>query len=228
MNQEQYNIAVKVFKEFAPTQQVPTLESIQETLTDKQKKYIESHDGFLVLTPALDLYNIIQNFDDKQAKKTWIYHALWDQYKLGNDLRIDFVLPEVAFRNQTYEQQKKSLTKARKSLKGLQSIDPRTYIMAQAIRREQGTKLFNNSDWIRFIHLPFKMVGGDSWVGGARSVGDRPGLGRGVGEADPFVGVGLSVRLNTSDLEFSDSSSVSELDAIRLLKNNGYSIWKEY
>lgn len=193
--QTQYATAVEVFKELAPTQQAPSLKSIEAALNPKQLKYIEKHKAELVIAPALSLYDLIEQIDKKQPKKTYIYHDLWDQYELGSELRVDFLVPKLMFTSQTYEQQRRSIASAKKNLKGLRAVDPRAYLVAQVIRRETGRELLDQYTWRVTAQPPKESVGGGSVVGRVLSDGGGFGLDWGYGRAGPDGGVGLSVGL---------------------------------
>lgn len=201
----QYDRAVEAYK-ICPGSIYWPLADIEARLTYKQRKYIEKNNAQLVLTPPLNLYELIIQFDKKQEIDTYIYHDLWDQYKFAQEMRVDFVLPELMFTNQTYEEQRLSLKVAQKSIKGLQSIDPRTYIMLNVIRRQNGEDLLDTTTFTRFIQLGRKTVGRDSWVGDVDSDGDQLGLDGTRGYALSSVGVGLSVGL---DLKSSASATAS-------------------
>lgn len=210
--QTQYNQAAEIFREYTQTQP-PALQGLK--ITPKQQAYMEKHDGFLVITPPLGLYDLIEIFDRKQDNKTWVYKELWDKYDFGSALRVDYIVTETMFLNQTYEQQKKSLAKAKKSLKGLNSIDPRTYVMAQAIVRSQGKPLLNAQDWLRLVQLPMKKtVDGDSLVGDVDSGGGQLRLDGSLGYALPCGGVGLSVAVPLNfEILSSFSSEIIEPEA---------------
>lgn len=201
MTTDQLNL--KVLASFGITA-APSLEQIKSALTDKQLKYIEKHKAQLVITPSKALYELIDLFDKKQSQETYIYKSLWDQYDFGSSWRVDFVLPDLKFTNQTYEKQRESLAKEKKSCKGLDSIDPRTYIMLNAIRRENGEDLLDTSTWTRLIQLPKKSSDGDSWVPLVDSFGGQVYLGASDGGAYSLVGVRVSVG---QDLDFKSLSS---------------------
>lgn len=204
--QTQYNQAVKTFKDLAPNQLIPTFESIK--ITKAQMAYIEKHPGQLVITPALEFYHLIEQIDKKQKTPTYIFKELWDQYDLGSELRVDYVVDELMFTDQSYEDQRKSLAKT-KTIQGEQVVDPRAYFMAQAIRRDNNQELLDQLTFRRFIQLPPKTVVGDSWVGVANSHGGQLWVDRSYGFANPRGGVGFSVGLDfdTSTLELPESFS---------------------
>jgi hypothetical protein len=202
--QKQYETALAAWKELAPEQTPPSLESIEAALTDKQRAYIEKHNGELVMTPALTLYELIKRFDKKQTRKTYVYHELWDQYEFGFEARVDFLLPETKFTDQTYKEQKESLRKETKNCKGLQGTDPRMYVVAQTIHRDN---LLNQTDWLRLVQLPPKIVGGISYFPDVGSLGSALELYGVGGGGDDYVGVSRSVGLNL-DFEPSVSSAI--------------------
>ena len=133
--EEQYEQAVKALKELAPEQNAPTLRSIKDSLTDKQRKYIDKHNGMLVISPAITedftFKDLLTNYDKKQKKSTYIYKDLWDQYDLKAPMKTSFVLVEGdnfdfgVYSNQTLEKQRDSLKKTKKSLNGLDSLSVR-------------------------------------------------------------------------------------------------------
>lgn len=220
------NQAHKILKQFTDLTPPPVPE-----LTPKQRKYVEKHKAELVITPPLSLNEIIRKFDEKQERKTYVWKELWDQYDFGKGWLVDYVVPELMFINQTYEQQRESLKKAQKGVKGLRSINPRTYLILNAIRRERSEELLDATTWRRFIQCDMKKVDGDSVVGRVLSVGGRTLFGGTYGLARWYEGVGLSVGLEPQPLDFSTSSAVpfaSDQEAIDFLKAKGYKITREF
>lgn len=183
----------------------PTLQQIKANLTDKQKRYIKKNNCTLVITPALSLEELVKEFDKQAPRETYVYSALWDQYDLGSDVRVDFVHPELHFTSQTYDQQRDSLRTAQKSVKGLQSIDPRTYVMLQLLSKEPT----DETTWMRFVQLDKKKVVGDSIVGRVYSFDGLLLFSWSFGYAYSYGGVGLSVELNLSTLSLPVSSAVT-------------------
>lgn len=179
--------------------QTPALADIQAAFTPKQLAYADKHDARLVLTPPSSFYELLWAFDKKQPTKSYVYKELWDQYDLSSTKwRADFVLPELMFTNQTYEEQKASLNKFTKNLAGLQSVDPRSYLMLSAIRREQDEPPLDQSTFTRFVQLPKKTSGGGSWVARVNSFGGQVHLGRSGGGARSDGGLRASVGLELS------------------------------
>lgn len=201
---DQYNQAVETLKilGFYP---IPSLGQIEGLFTKKQLDYIDKHKATLVLTPPTSLKEIIKKFDKGQKDNTYVYTTLWDQYDISlANWRVDFVLSELFFTSQTYQDQKKSLAKTKKSIAGLQSINPLTYIVLQATSKPH---YLDAKTWTRFIQYDMKNAGGDSWVPSADSGVSRLKLAGSYGHADSFVGVRLSVGAEISGFELSISSA---------------------
>lgn len=159
---DQYYQAIKVLKDFGYLSPV-SLKDIEKALTSKQKAYIKKHNGQLVITPPLTNKEILEKIKEVYDVPFWIYVALWDQYDFGNDWRVDFVFPELKFTNQTWSEQQASVKKEQKSVKGLQSINPRTYFMLNAINKENGGSLLDTSTFTRLVQYDMKSVVGDSY-----------------------------------------------------------------
>jgi hypothetical protein len=200
----QYTQAIKALKEFG-FNEAPSLEQIEKALTPTQKKQIK--DATLVIVPPLSLKELISKFNEKQEIKTWLWNDLWDRYDFGSNWSVSFLLPELKYINQTVTQQRKSLEQESKSIKGLTSIDPRTYIMAQAILRESG-QLMDESTWCRFIDEKEETIGGDAVVPDALVLGRGRLLLRGSGVGYAWGGNGVR-RVVRVTLDF-DSLSLLE------------------
>ena len=72
------------------------------------------------------------------------------------------------------------------------------YIVLNALRRELGSPLLDTQTYTRFPQLDKKLVGGDSYVGGAVSHDGRLWLSDSYGHACPVGGARLSVGLHKS------------------------------
>jgi len=214
--QTQYNQAASALSVLGYSKNLPSLPRIKKAFTAEQLAYTTKHKATLVITPPSNLYDLIKAFDKKQKTESYIYKYLLDQYDLSSDKwRVDFVLPDLMFTSQTSDEQKKSLRKQQKNYKvGLQSIDPRTYVMLDAIRIENGEKLLDGTTFTRFAQLPMKTSGGYSWVPRVDSVGGRVYLDRSRGRAYSYEGlrasVGLELNTSTSPLPDSFSSELPE------------------
>jgi len=215
MSKSTDNQAIKVLKDFGYLSPV-SLKDIEKALTSKQKAYIKKHNGQLVITPPLTDKEILEKIKEVYDVPFWIYVALWDQYDFGNDWRVDFVFPELKFTNQTWSEQQASVKKEQKSVKGLQSINPRTYFMLNAINKENGGSLLDTSTFTRLVQYDMKSVGGGSYGPVVRSDGGGFYPFGSLGLARPYGGVRFVMGL---DLDFKSLASTNKVSAPDLQAN---------
>lgn len=208
----QYNQAVKALKELG-IKQIPKLENIK--LSKEHKKLIKDRNAVLVLSPEINkdftFKDLIDAFDKKQTRKTYVWDDLWNQYDLTAPARASLVLMDAEndydeemlfFTNQTLEEQRRSIKES-----GFEAVNPVEYLMLQTILRP---KYLNAETWLRFVGLENKTVGGDSFVGFVRSLEGELDFYGSRGYSDSVAGVGLSAGLGSQPLELSPSFSLPD------------------
>lgn len=223
--EKQYDQNVQAYKDLDLP--IPaTLEQVKSKLSKWQKEAIASKGAQLVITPeikqGLYFYQFVDNFDKKQDYGTYIYKELWGQYDFSQPAAITVVDLELKGTNKTFEEQRK--------IKGT-FINPAEYIMLQAILRP---KYLDKTTWCRFPQYDKKIANDFSYVPRADSDGDgRVYLSESGEHAHSDAGVRLSVgdRIELSSSASSEPftfSEPTEEQAISLLKERGYTVWKEY
>lgn len=181
----------------------PDFETVKSKLSKHQKEAINKGKGQLVICPAITkeftFYDLVNRFDDKQSKKTYVYHELWDQYDLTGPASIIVVNNELKGTNKTPEQQRKIKDTF---------INPAEYLMLQSINRPN---YLNKITITRFPQLETKTVDVFSYVPSANSYDSGLVILReSDGIAYPRGGVRLSVGQRIT-LEPSNLSSFSQL-----------------